>query len=107
MREKFSALDTFQCILSCCLEERKRKGHICVFASSCTQSVERTRNIPVGPRSPLANQAPARRLPLPEVGAVLAVLLLEHAIVAQVLLAAAARERLHELLLREAKMAGN
>lgn len=45
--------------------------------------------IPVSPRSPFADEAPTRCLPLPQGGAVLAVLLLEHTVVAQVLLAAA------------------
>lgn len=57
-------------------------------------------SIPVSPRPPFAHQTPACCLPLPEGGTVLAVLLLEHAVVAEVLLAAAARERLHKLLLR-------
>lgn len=44
--------------------------------------------VPVRPGPPLTNQTPACCLPLPEGGTVLAVLLLQHTVVAEVLLAA-------------------
>lgn len=59
--------------------------------------------VPVGPGTSLTHQTPPCCLPLPEGGAVLAVLLLQHVVVAQVLLAAAAWEGLHKLFLKDEK----
>lgn len=47
-------------------------------------------SVPVSPGPSLTHQTSACCLPLPEGGAVLAVLLLQHAVVAKVLLAASA-----------------
>lgn len=58
-------------------------------------------SVPVSPGTSLTHQTPSCCLPLPEGGAVLAVLLLQHVVVAQVLLAATAREGLHKLLLKQ------
>lgn len=60
-------------------------------------------SVPFSPGPSLTHQAPARCLPLPEGGTVLTVLLLQHAVVTQILLAASAGKRLDKLLLRGRK----
>ena len=71
-----------------------------VIYATVRAKIQITLKIPVGPGPSLTDVAPPRRLPLAEGGGRLAVLLLQHAVVAQVLLATAPRERLHKLLLR-------
>lgn len=48
------------------------------------------KSVPVSPGASLTHQTPPRCLPLPQGGVILAVLLLQHAVVAEVLLAATA-----------------
>lgn len=48
------------------------------------------KSAPVSPGPSLTHQTPPRCLPLPQGGVILAVLLLQHAVVAEVLLAATA-----------------
>ena len=59
----------------------------------------RQTHTPVCPGPSLTDKASARCLPLPEGGAVVRVQLLEHAVVAQVLLSATSAEGFHKLLL--------
>lgn len=67
----------------------------------CRYLLECVWPVPVCPGASLTHQAAACSSPLPEDGTVLAVKLLQHAVVSQVLLPAAPREGLHKLLLRD------